>query len=65
MIPSLIQRLNHVYLSQSKELYQEHLKYVATALRAESTLREHIPQIRNTHNEMNQMLENVKRYEIA
>ena len=58
--PSLEQRLNHVYMSRSKDIEKEYLKHIATALRAERALREYTPYINETKDEMDEMFRKVK-----
>jgi hypothetical protein len=49
-------KLDHFYHSQPKKLVQEQLKYIATALRAEKTLREHMFHMTQHQQEMNQTM---------
>lgn len=49
-------RLDHFVHSQPKKLVQEQLKYVATAIRAEKTLREHMYYMNQHQKEMKQVM---------
>jgi len=49
-------RLDHFVHSQPKKLVQEQLKYVATAIRAEKTLREHMFHMNQHQKEMKQVM---------
>lgn len=52
--------LNHFYHSQPKKLVQEQLKYIATAIRAEKTLRDHMWHLNQHKKEMKLTMERSK-----
>ena len=54
--------LNHFYHSQPKKLVQEQLKYIATAIRAEKTLREHMFHMNHHRKEMKETMERSKMF---
>lgn len=56
-------RLNHFHHSQPKKMVQEQLKYIATAIRAEKCLRDHMYHMNQHQKEMKQMIEKTKLFD--
>lgn len=56
-------RLDHFFHSQPKKLVQEQLKYIATAIRAEQTLRDHMYHMNQHQKEMKTMMEKTKLFD--
>ena len=52
--------MDHFFHSQPKKLVQEQLKYIATAIRAEKTLRGHMFHLYNHRRDMNRVMERAK-----